>query len=96
MIQIHRISTDQPDPRVKWLDHQIRSKISRVAQIGNDKNKHLQNSKIEELILKDLTFICKLYILYVSYFCLVDVHLKQDTLRLILVETILEWKLALV
>ena len=33
---------------------------------------------------------------YVSYFCLVDVRLKQDTLRLIPLETILEWELALV
>ena len=28
-------------------------------------------------------------ILYVSYFCLVDVRLKQDTLRLVPLETIL-------
>ena len=30
----------------------------------------------------------------VSYFCLVDVRLKQDTLRLLPLETILEWELA--
>ena len=30
------------------------------------------------------------------YFCLVDVRLKQDTLRLIPLETILEWELTLV
>ena len=29
-------------------------------------------------------------------FCLVDIRLKQDTLRLILAETILEWKPTLV
>ena len=34
--------------------------------------------------------------IYVSYFCLVDIRLKQDTLRLIPLETILEWDLALV
>ena len=33
---------------------------------------------------------------YVSYFCLVDVRLKQDTLRLVPLETIFEWELALV
>ena len=56
----------------------------------------MQNNIIEELIFLDLRFICKFYILYVSYFCLVDVRLKQDTLRLILIETTFEWKLALV
>ena len=33
---------------------------------------------------------------YVPYFCLVDVRLKQDTLRLVPLETIFEWELALV
>ena len=36
------------------------------------------------------------YIFYVSYFSLVNIRLKQDTLRLIPLETILEWELALV
>ena len=36
------------------------------------------------------------YFFYVSYFYLVDIRLKQDTLRLIPLETILEWDLALV
>ena len=35
-------------------------------------------------------------ICYVSYFCLVDVRLKQKDLRLIPLEIILEWELALV
>ena len=33
---------------------------------------------------------------YVSYFCLIDIRLKQDTLRLIPLETIIVWDLALV
>ena len=35
-------------------------------------------------------------IFYVSYFCLVDIRLKQDTPRLVPLETIFEWELALV
>ena len=33
-------------------------------------------------------------VFYVSYFCPVEVRLKQDTLRLIPLEPILEWELA--
>ena len=36
------------------------------------------------------------YFFYVSYFCLVGIRLKQETLRLIPLETILEWDLAFV
>ena len=51
VIQIHRISTDQIDPRVKFLNHQMWSQISRIAQIRNIEDNYLQNSIIEELIL---------------------------------------------
>ena len=33
---------------------------------------------------------------YVSYFCVVDVRLKQGTLRMIPQETILEWERVLI
>ena len=71
-------------------------KVSRIAPDESSENKNLQNGIIKSSYYKILHYICKLYILYVSYFCLDDVRLKHITLRLNFVETILEWKLALV
>ena len=61
-----------------------------VTRIAFNRVFFIRNGRIKAL----LVYVHSMYILivyfYVSYFCLVDVRLKQDTLRLIPVETILK------